>query len=517
MTIREKIGQLLFTGFPATVPGDDFIRLVREYKVGNVILFAHNIKSAHQVQALCAELQKLIMEETGKPALISIDQEGGMVVRLTRDCTNMPGAMAIAATGNPENARIAGEITGCELRALGINVNLTPDVDVNSNPANPVIGVRSYGDNPHTVSTYGIQMMKGLNKAGVMSVLKHFPGHGDTAVDSHLALPSVGKTMEELEKSDLIPFADAIRNGAEAVMTSHILYPAIETGNVPATMSKTIITGLLRESLGFKGLVMSDCLEMNAIKDYYGTADGALAAIKAGVDMVFVSHTAQLAMETVARIEAAVNSGELSMERLEEAAARVSEYKAKYAWDSGHTANMEAVVGCGPHKAEAARISSESITLVRDDRKQIPLAGKNVLFVGCHASHITNVTSPIDKGFNFSDFMAEAFGGEALLIDTQPKPDDMERVLSRAKGKDAVVFGTYNGHLFTGQLEILHRLCKEHENVIAVALRNPYDLGMIDENAAAVAVYEYTPLSLEALVTVLQGKKVPTGIQAVKI
>jgi len=516
MTLREKIGQLIFAGFPSTAPGKEFIRLVREYKIGNIILFSRNIESAAQVRRLCICLQKLVREETGNPAFISIDQEGGMVVRLSRDCTNIPGAMAVAATGNPKNAYAAGKITGREMHALGINMNLAPVMDVNSNPANPVIGVRSYGDNPQVVSTYGIAMMHGLNGEGVMAVLKHFPGHGDTAVDSHLVLPTVGKTMEELESIEILPFKKAIDSGAEAIMTCHILFPCIEKENYPATMSSVIITGLLRERMGFKGLVLSDCLEMNAIKEYFGTANGALMALKAGVDMVLISHSADLVKETVKLIEAAVASGDMSLERLDEAVSRVLRYKAKYA-DYNITDKNLSIVGCVDHRSEAIRISRESIALLRGKSGKFPVSGENVLFVGCHAGQITNVMSSIDKAFNFPEFMSARIGGEPLLINVIPQAEDVERVFSTAKGKDIVVFGTYNGHIYKGQLEILNRLCKEHDNVIAIVLRNPYDAAMIDERIAVLAIYEYTPLSLETLVKVLAGEITPVGRACVKL
>lgn len=516
MTLRRRIGQLIFTGFPSITLNDEFIRLVEEYKIGNVILFSRNIESVPQVRQLCMDLQKLIRKLAGAPAFIAADQEGGMVVRLSSDCTNVPGAMAVAATGKPENAYAAGEITGRELRALGINIDLAPVMDVNSNPENPVVGVRSYSDNPQDVSIYGIEMMRGLGGSGVMPVLKHFPGHGDTSVDSHLALPRVDKTIEELEETELLPFRNAIASGAEAVMTSHILFPYIERENYPATMSRAVVTGLLRERMGFKGLVLSDCLEMNAVKGYYGTAKAALAAIKAGVDMIFISHSADLVMEAVKLIEAAVVSGDLPIERLDEAVSRVLKYKDKYA--GCNIVDMDlSVVGCAAHRTEAARISSESITLVRDKRMQLPLPQRNMLFAGCHASQITNVMSPINRAFNFPDFMAQRLGGEALLINTLPQPGDMERVLAAAKGKDAVVFGTYNGHLFKGQLDILNRLCSEHDNVIAAVLRNPYDIKAIDEKAEVLATYEYTPLSLETLAKVLKGKATATGKIPVRI
>ncbi|MEG6613531.1 beta-N-acetylhexosaminidase [Pseudoclostridium thermosuccinogenes] len=516
MTLRQKIGQLIFTGFQAGKIDEDFMRLVEEYKVGNVILFSRNIENAHQVRTLNIELQKLIREQTGYPAFISIDQEGGMVTRLTQDCTNMPGAMAVAATGNPDNARIIGEITGRELHALGINVNLAPVMDVNSNPSNPVIGVRSYGDTPDAVSSYGIEMMRGLNSSGVMSVLKHFPGHGDTSVDSHLDLPVIDKPLCELEGTDLMPFKNAVDCGAEAVMTSHILFPQIEKENYPATMSRTIITGLLKCHMGFKGLVMTDCLEMDAIKKYYGTAKGALEAIKAGVDMVFISHTAGLVREAVELIENAVMSGELPLDRLDEAVDKVLKFKSRYA-DYDINSTDFSVVGCQAHRTQALRISSESITLVRDNRGQLPVKSENIISIGFPAKPTTNAMNPVSNVFSFPAFMAEWLGGESLLISTVPQEKDMEHVLEAAKGKDAVLFGTYNGRLHKGQIEILNRLCMEHDNVIAVALGNPYDISEIDQKAAAIATYEYTPLSMETLAKVIRGEITPTGKISVRI
>ena len=191
MTLREMIGQKLVVGFPGTELDGEFIRLVEEYKVGNIILFRHNIESEEQLAALCAELRRRICAATGAEPFITIDQEGGVVTRLPDDTTNPPGAMAIAAAGGEENAYEMGYLTGCRLRALGVDFDLAPVMDVNSNPDNPVIGVRSYGDDPAAVARYATAMMKGLTEGGVYASLKHFPGHGDTAVDSHIGLPCI--------------------------------------------------------------------------------------------------------------------------------------------------------------------------------------------------------------------------------------------------------------------------------------------------------------------------------------
>jgi len=357
--------------------------------------------------------------------------------------------------------------------------------------------------------------MQGLKKSNVMAVLKHFPGHGDTSVDSHLDLPVIDKPLSELEKTDFMPFKNAIDCGAEAVMTSHILFPRICEEGCPATMSRAIITELLKERMGFKGLVMTDCLEMDAIKKYYGTARGAVEALKAGADMVFISHSAGLVKEAVELIENAVKAGELPLERLDEAVEKVLKYKSIYAdYDINQT--DFSVVGCQVHREQAQRISSESITLVRDSQGQLPVKSKNIISIGFPAK-LTSAMSPTDNSFNFPDFMAQKLGGESMLISAESPEKDMERVLEAARGKDAVLCGTFNGHLHKGQLEILNKLCEEHENVIAVALGNPYDLSEVNPKAAAIATYEYTPLSMEALVKVIKGEVKPAGKLSVKI
>ena len=292
MDRREQIGQRLVTGFPGTELTEDFRRMVREYKISNVILFRENITDCAQLKQLCGEIQALVRRETGHGAFITADQEGGLVTRLPGDAVNVPGAMAIAATGDPENAYRAGLLTGRELRALGVNFDLAPSVDVNSNPENPVIGARSYGDTPQEVSRYANRMIRGLLDGGVLCSAKHFPGHGDTDTDSHLALPCVDKSMEELERTELLPFREAVRAGVPAVMTTHILFPQLEPEHLPATMSRRIMTGLLREQMGFDGLIVSDCMEMRAIKDHFGTVNGVVAAMAAGVDLVFISRHA---------------------------------------------------------------------------------------------------------------------------------------------------------------------------------------------------------------------------------
>ena len=330
MDLREQIGQRLVTGFPGTELTEDFRRMVREYKISNVILFRENITDCAQLKQLCGEIQALVRRETGHGAFITADQEGGLVTRLPGDAVNVPGAMAIAATGDPENAYRAGLLTGRELRALGVNFDLAPSVDVNSNPENPVIGARSYGDTPQEVSRYANRMIRGLLDGGVLCSAKHFPGHGDTDTDSHLALPCVDKSMEELERTELLPFREAVRAGVPAVMTTHILFPQLEPEHLPATMSRRIMTGLLREQMGFDGLIVSDCMEMRAIKDHFGTVNGVVAAMAAGVDLVFISHDTLLSGQAARAAEQAVAEGRLSAAEMQASVQRILALKEKW-------------------------------------------------------------------------------------------------------------------------------------------------------------------------------------------
>lgn len=508
-SLREKIGQLIVTGFPGTAVTADLESLVQEWKIGNLILFAHNAENKSQFARLCGDLQKLVQAGTGYPALISIDQEGGRVTRLPGDAVNVPGAMAIAAAGDPAGALAAGRITAAELRALGINFNLAPVLDINNNKRNPVINVRSYGDTAETVAEYGVRMLRGLRDGGVLAALKHFPGHGDTEVDSHLGLPSSGKTVADLEALELLPFRAAIAEGAEAVMIAHMMFPAIEPRQVPATMSSVIVEDLLKGKLGYEGLVVSDCLEMDAVKKYYGTAQGALGALKAGIHLLFVSHTPSLVRETVQTIEQAVQSGELPIETLDAAVDKVLYYKAKYATAAGSP--PLSVVGCEAHRKEAAAIGDASICVVTGSFAPVQPGEARTLFAGSLPYRTDQASSLVAGGQAFPDVMADRLGGGRMLVGIDPDEAEIGRLLREAERYDRVVYGLYNGIDNPGQLATVRRLVAVGKRVTAVALGKPYDLEALDGVDCGLAAFEYTALSLGAAARILSGEIRPSG------
>ena len=502
MTITEKIGQRLVGGFPGTEMSPEFIRLVKEYKIGNVILFQRNCESSGQLMKLCQSIQELVRRETGHGAFITIDQEGGAVTRLPYEAVNVPGQMALAATGDPENAYRAARLTAAELRAYGINFNLAPVADVNNNPDNPIIGVRSSGDTAEQVERYATAALRGYLEGGVLASAKHFPGHGDTAMDSHLSLPCIDKPLEELEKLELRPFRALIDAGIPAVTTTHILFPQLEPGHIPATMSRRIMTGLLRERLGFRGLIISDCMEMQAIARYYGSPEGTVAAMAAGVDLVFISHTAATMEKAILAVQAAAESGRLSMEEMDTSVERILALKERYCRPP------EGEAGTPGAMAEAAALRRDTITLVSGT---IPPLGERPFFCGCknyQAGLVSNAQGDVPS---FAEFFARRFGGDALTLDKDPDATAVSAAVEAARGHSALFVNTYNGHLYPGQLALLDTLGRLGIPMAAVALRNPYELRHTPAGAAAIAAWDYSQATLEALVPILAGEARPTG------
>ncbi len=507
MTVKQMLGQKLIFGFHGTELSEEFKQLIREYKIGNVILFLRNVKSARQLRRLCGEIQKLILEVTGIPAFIVIDQEGGMVSRLPADAVNVPGAMAISATDDPENARIAAEITIRQLKGLGVNFNMAPVLDVNTNPANPVIGVRSFSDDPQKAALFGEAAVRAYENSGIYCCGKHFPGHGDTNVDSHLGLPVIEKTIEELEEAELIPFRRCIEAGIPAIMSSHILFPKIEPDNVPGTMSRSVITGLLKEKLGFRGLVFSDCLEMAAIQKYYGTAKGTVAAFKAGVDLAELSSRIDLMRETAQAVNEAADRGEFDMEEIKASVEKILAFKK----------NMVTV----PEK-ELCNRPEDRETVKHMIRGAItccqgipPVPDENTFFCGCGDYRASLVGNPELQAPPFPEYMAAIFGGAAMVTAKNPGEEEIRTAARRASGYQRIVLGTCNAHLSPGQLELARALADTGKELTVVALRSPYDIPLLPDCACKIVAYEYSEPAFDALAEVFRGGAV-TGRLPVK-
>lgn len=508
MEIREMLGQKLVFGFHGTQLTEEFKALIRRYKIGNVILFLRNVESASQLRQLCSEIQTLIREETGYPAFIIIDQEGGMVSRLPEDAVDVPGAMALAATGNPENARLASEITIRQLQGVGANFNMAPVLDVNSNPANPVIGVRSFGDDPERVAAFGCASIAPYENSGVLCCLKHFPGHGDTAVDSHLGLPRVDKTEEELEQLELIPFRRAIAAGAPAVMMSHVLFPNIADDQLPCTMSRRMVTDLLRKKLGFGGLILTDCMEMLAIQNHYGTPQGVVAAIRAGVDLAEISSRMDLEEASAKAVNEAAARGELNLQEIQESVERILKFKQQL-----FTAPDAALCNLQRDRQAAWNLSRQAVSQVGGNPFR---ADEKTFFCGCADYRVSGAANEEGRKATFPEFMAHHFGARCLVTSKDPTEEEIQEVVRQAAGAEKIVLGTCNGHLFAGQQQLAAALSRLQKPMAVVALRNPYDLSGLPETVWKLCSYDYDAPALAGVAEVLSGGAA-TGVCPVKL
>lgn len=411
MTMSDKITQMLMVDFRywdentsdskpkqgLTVMNDQVRQIVEDYNFGAIINFAQNVVDTEQTLNLMKEYQEAATKDGGIPMLIATDQEGGSVYRLATG-TALPGNMALGATyaaNGTKYAMKAGEIIGSELSVLGINTNLAPVVDVNNNPNNPVIGLRSYSDNATMVGELAAAEIEGMNKHNVIACVKHFPGHGDTEIDSHYGLPVVDKPLSVLKENELKPYETAINKGVDMVMTAHILYPGLENDKIvsaktgaaeslPATMSDDILTGLLKKDMGFDGIVITDAMNMAGITEKWNSVQACVIAIQAGVDMICMPTALQCLKDlekldaVINGIEKAVNNGEIPISRINDAVNRILTVKKNRNILDYNAADYSAekalsVVGCEANRKLEREIAAAAVTVVKNENGVLPL------------------------------------------------------------------------------------------------------------------------------------------------
>ena len=429
MSLSEKIEQMLmpdvryYNGDGVETLNGAMADLLRRHAFAGVILFAQNTQTAAQTLRLTHALQQANAREGRTQLLVSVDQEGGKITRLATG-TQTPGNMALGAIGDPAAATEASNIIGEELAAIGINVDFAPVMDVNNEPANPVIGVRSFSDDPDLAAKMGAAYISGLQDQNVISALKHFPGHGDTGTDSHTGLPMIAKTYDELKKNELIPFAAGIAEGAEMIMTAHIQYPEIEkttyvsrrTGEkiaIPATLSEKMITEILRGDMGYNGVVITDAMNMDAIALHFDPLDAAVLAINAGVDillMPFSTHTDEeiAAAETyIARLTALAEQGKVSRQKIDAAVRRILTLKYnkglfnEYAGisEAAAVAAAEKTVGSAAHHEAEWQLAKRAVTMVKNDNNTLPIRAENkkIVLLAAYSNEVLSMRYGVER------------------------------------------------------------------------------------------------------------------------
>jgi beta-N-acetylhexosaminidase len=503
MSLEQKVGQVFMLGFEGTGLNASNRALIHGLHLGGVTLFARNVDNAAQLSRLDVDLQTIA---DPLPLFISVDQEGGLVVRVTDGATIFPGNMAVGATGDPALARKVADASASELLAMGVNMDLAPVVDVNTNPLNPVIGVRSFGSDVARVSDFGVQTIQGLQSSGVSAVGKHFPGHGDTSVDSHRDLPVVPHSLDRLQSLELLPFRAAMQAGVDGIMTAHLYLPGIEPQpDLPATLSKTVLTGLLREQLGYQGLILTDALDMDAIKKDRTAAEAAVQAFEAGADMLLIAgitaeDRAHLGDGPPALL-AAITSGRVSEARLDASVLRILEAKAKRGVLPGFVAPPSmpdaSVLNSPEHRALALEVARKAVTLQRDSAGLLPLdASKRIAVIVADAP-------------TRSDVQDDQLASSLLDAVRRFAPSAVGGPLDVAKNADVVVFGTYDLAQQSSQQALYRALVKIGTPVVGVALRGPYDADAAPEIGTFLTVYGDRPVHLQAAAEAVFGRRAP--------
>ncbi|MGI5419669.1 glycoside hydrolase family 3 protein [Actinomadura luteofluorescens] len=469
MSVAEKVGQLFVPTFSSRA---DALTKIRKYRVGGLIYFPGNIGTPARTAAQSNALQKA----SKIPLLLGVDEEQGIVSR-TPFVTTFPGNMALGATRSPADARAAARVTGAELRAVGINLDYAPDADVNVNPRNPVIGLRSFGSEPGLASTLVRGAIGGFQEAGVAAAAKHFPGHGDTATDSHTGLPVIRHSPRTWELLDAPPFRAAIAADVDMIMTAHIVVPELDGSGDPSTLSKKVLTGLLRGRLGYQGVITTDSLEMAGVREKYGDAGVPVRAINAGADQLLMPPDLPRAYGAVMK---AVETGKITRKRLDESVTRILRLKQRrglFQRTAVDPAKAAAAVGTAANKAVARGVAEHAVTLVRNDGGLLPLKGKKVAVSGPGA-----------------DRLQAALRRQGVAV-------------AAPGSADVTVLTTLNaGAATASRIRALGP-----KPVVVAALGRPYDLDSAGGAKAALATYSSSRVSVEALARVLGGAVKPTG------
>jgi beta-N-acetylhexosaminidase len=503
----------------------DLLETISRQAIAGVMLYrALNVASPAQVRELNASLQRAAHAANQPPLLIAVDQETGTLFAIP-GTTPFPGNLALGATREPELARRMGYAVGRELAAMGANINLAPVCDVNVNPQNAVVGARSFGEDVQVVSQMASAYVRGLQGAGIAATAKHFPGHGDTALDSHFGTPILEHDAERLRAIEFPPFRAAIEAGARLVLTAHLALPRLDgakqnvtQGDLPATLSPFILQNILRGELGFRGVIITDAMDMQSISQERGIIVDSIAAAAAGVD-VFLSGPAQAGMTVIYdSLLQAARRNLLSSAEVYASAARIIDLKE---WCVQVVQPELDVVNCAEHNALADEIAARSITLVKDEGNQLPLklaADARILVIVPTPQDLTPADTSSFETIALANAVREFHPRvDEIVLQIDPAASDIAAARERMSQYNLVIIGTINAVQYGGQAAVVNAAIEENPRTIPVALRMPYDLQCFAHASTYLCTYSIQPPSLRALARVLFGQSQAQGTLPVSI
>lgn len=506
LSLKEKIGQMIGLAFAGGEYSPELEMQIEDIEAGLIIYFKDNCLNPKQI----FELNKTINSKAKIPPFIALDQEGGMVARVTTGITQSPGAMAITAGSSKEAAYTLAYNMGKELRHLGFNFNFAPEGDVNNNPANPVINVRSYSENPEVVAEYMHEAVKGYTDALMMSSVKHFPGHGDTAVDSHIGLPIVDFDEERLNSVELVPFKKVIEHDLPGIMASHVMYTSYDD-IYPTTLSKKIVQGLLRDKLGFKGLVVTDSLTMKAVWGRFSIEEIVLNGFNSGCDILLLCGARRIEQqkefaETALRL---AEEGKIPLEVIDAAVERILKYKEmfKVGEMAENFTDIENDLEVKERVEFAQNVADKSITLIKDSKKVLPLKASDKTLIVFPVIKVVTLVENDDNTLNsLGDFMP--FKVDKHYVSIDPTEEEQNELIELAKQYDKVVYCSYNACFNKTQADLINSL--EKDKLAVIAIRTPYDINVLDVETYLCS-YEASVQAFIALAKVLTNQITATG------
>jgi len=537
MTLEEKIGQLFLLAFSKDRLDEARI-LFEEYFVGASYISNDNVPTPEAAGILTTQLQQYADSTRLKiPLLLGADQEGAWGVMVPGSCTG-PGNMALGATGHPEDAYAMYEVIGRELLSVGLNAVFGPAADCNSNPYNSIIGMRSFGEKPGLVGAMTAAAVRGAHAGGIIATVKHFPGHGDTTLDTHRGLATVERSRDELGLIDLYPFAEGIRAGADIVMTSHILFPAIDPEN-PATLSKSILIDILRDEMGFEGVILTDSMNMQAMMKHFAPVDSAIRAVNAGVDLIMLAeehynHDAATYLRSQTKlingVKLAVEEGRISLARLNDAITHVLELKQKFGiWpgEPERTLSPENV-GSPQGRAVELEVSRRAVAVLRDKQQHIPLDRTQAITLVNTTTRTSYDILGKTRGIGPNqttpafDYFAVAFQQQLPDVTVMSAEDILVDGAFPAAGLIIAVTENYAlpGVDFDrkSHVPLIRRLHERAaDRLIVVALCDPYELTEFPPVQTYVCAFSFRPSSAQAAVDVLLGDVQAVGQTPVSI
>ena len=502
--LLKQVGQLMFFGFHGYEVDDHAREAIEKYHMGNVILFTRNYRDAKQFYNLIQELQALAMKHNGKPLLIAIDQEGGSVVRMMHDATWFLGPMAMRVAGAPELAYRLGKAVGEEMAAYGLNLNLAPVVNMATNPNSPHAGARCFGADPEACAPWAVSYIRGVQES-VYATAKHFPGIGNSKVDLHLALGSNDRSLEQLEQVELSPARVAVASDVSTVMTSHEIYSAID--DQPCTLSSKLLNDYLRDKYGFRGAIISDCMQMGALSRTIPTPIACVKAVAAGVDLLLVCHTRQVQIDSTLALAEAVKDGTISQERLNDALARIEKMKAGLKFPD-HCPDTE--VEFAENRALMKMAAEKALTVMGDADALKCEKDEKFLLLAPPPVALTLVDEQIGEA-HLAKTVAEAYPNAKCIEYPIPMDDaQLSELCAEMENYDKIIIGTYNAHNEPQQQALLEKANALGKTVVGIALRTPMDARYYG-SATTVLTYEYTPPMVAAVMEAMAGRLNPTG------